>query len=84
MQELLILFKLKSAPINRYTQPKREMGADERTKYISRWRQIISDYNAVRARLFHSQRLLEGTNLALFNVNETTLVSVQYFIYCLQ
>lgn len=38
-----------------------------------RWKQILEAYNEVRARLLNSQPLLEGTNLVLFSINETTL-----------
>ena len=41
---------------------------------ISRWKLIISEYNSVRARLLNSQALLEGTNLMLYTINQTTLV----------
>ena len=34
----------------------------------------MSEYNSVRARLLNSQALLEGTNLMLYTINETTLV----------
>ena len=44
------------------------------TRYISRWRQILEAYNRVRARLFNSLELLEGTDLALFVINEATLL----------
>ena len=35
---------------------------------------MLSDYNNIRARLFNSQALLEGTNLVLFTINEATLI----------
>ncbi len=34
------------------------------------------DYGAIRHRLLNSETLLEGTNLLLYNINETTLVGV--------
>ena len=37
---------------------------------------MVSEYHLIKARLLNSQELLEGTNLALFNINEATLVSV--------
>lgn len=43
-------------------------------QYISRWRLILRDYNAIRQRLMNSEALLEGTGLVLFHINETTLV----------
>ena len=42
--------------------------------YMSRWRLVLSKYNSIRARLFNSQALLEGTNLVQFTINEATLV----------
>ena len=38
----------------------------------SRWAMVISDYNSIRARLLNTSAL-EGINLALFSINETTL-----------
>ena len=35
---------------------------------------MLSEYNSVRARIQNSQRLLEGTNLMLYTINQTTLV----------
>ena len=35
---------------------------------------ILAEYNGIRVRLFNSQELLEGTSLALFPINKTTLV----------
>ena len=35
---------------------------------------MFSEYNSIRARLYNSQTLLEGTDLVLFTTNETTLV----------
>ena len=42
--------------------------------YTSRWKQVLSSYNCVRARLLNSQALIEGTNLVLYHVNKATLV----------
>ena len=42
--------------------------------YTSRWKQVLSSYNSVRARLLNSQALIEGTNLVLYHVNKATLV----------
>ena len=39
----------------------------------SRWALIHQAYNRVRARVNNSQLLMEGTNLALFTINEQTL-----------
>ena len=54
------------------TQPLTDLRPDGSTRYISRWRQILEAYNRVRARLFNSLELLEGTDLALFMINEAT------------
>ena len=43
--------------------------------YTSRWRLVVSAYNAIRIRVMNSEAVLKGTKLALFNINETTLVS---------
>ena len=42
--------------------------------YTPRWKFVLQDYNTVRARVFNSQALLEGTNLMLYSINETTLI----------
>ena len=57
----------------KFPQPHRE---DRRNKstYTSRWKLVLSEYNSVRARIQNSQRLLEGTNLMLYTINQTTLV----------
>lgn len=55
-----------------YPQPRRERG--QRPRYTSRWKLVLSAYNAIRARLLNSQALLEETNLVLYTINETTLV----------
>ena len=59
---------------DKYPQARRQTMTG-RTEYTSRWRLILSEYNAVRARLLNSHRLLEDTNLTLFTINEKTLVS---------
>jgi hypothetical protein len=56
---------------DKHQQAKKTQGG----KYTSRWRLILSDYNAVKARLLNSQRLLGDTNLTLFTINERTLLS---------
>lgn len=56
------------------TQPHRERHYGQRECYTSRWKLILEEYNCVRARLLNSAALLEGTDLALFPINETTLV----------
>ena len=50
------------------------VGGQRRT-YLSRWKLIIQHYNAIRARLYNSLGLLEETKLALYTINQTTLVS---------
>ncbi|MEM7299286.1 MAG: hypothetical protein AAF391_13595 [Bacteroidota bacterium] len=45
---------------------------DGSKRYLSRWKQIVQEYNDIRARLFNSH-LLEATNVTLFTINETTL-----------
>jgi len=50
------------------------VGGQGRT-YVSRWDKVLQDYSALRARLFNSLDLLEGTNLLLYAINKTTLVS---------
>ena len=57
-----------------FTQPRTDTRPDGSALYISRWRQILEAYSRVRARLFNSLELLEGTNLALYPINEATLV----------
>ena len=42
--------------------------------HTSRWRLVVSAYNAIRIRTMNSEAVLKGTKLALFNINETTLV----------
>ena len=46
-----------------------------RRSYLSKWKLILKDYSALRARLYNSSGLLEETNLALYVINQTTLVS---------
>ena len=47
----------------------------QRRAYLSRWKLILKEYSALRARLFNSSGLLEETKLALYVINQTTLVS---------
>ncbi|XP_065903579.1 uncharacterized protein [Dysidea avara] len=47
-------------------------GGQSRT-YLSKWDKVLKDYTALRARLYNSLDLLEGTNLALYTINKTTL-----------
>ena len=47
----------------------------QRRSYLSRWKLVLQDYNSIRARLFNSERVLEETDLALYVINQTTLVS---------
>ena len=46
----------------------------QQIQYASRWKLVVSEYNSIRARLYNSQALLEGTNLMLYNINEGILV----------
>ena len=59
---------------DRITQPLKKTGPGGKTIYTSRWRLVLSSYNAVRSRLVNSHALLEDTNLVLYTINETTLV----------
>ena len=59
--------------LERYPQAKTVVGASSKC-YTSRWKLIISAYTGIRARLCNSYKLLEETNIHLFNINETTLV----------
>ena len=45
--------------------------------YTSRWRLVVSAYNTIRIRVMNSEAVLKGTKLALFNINEATLVNQQ-------
>ncbi|XP_065894775.1 uncharacterized protein [Dysidea avara] len=47
----------------------------QKRAYLSKWKLILQDYTAIRARLYNSLDLLEGTNLALYAINQTTLVT---------
>ena len=47
----------------------------QRRAYLSKWNLILKEYNALRARLYNSSGLLEETKLALYVINQTTLVS---------
>ena len=62
----------------KYHGPRRRSSPGGNRVYTSRWRLILSEYNSIRTRLLNSQALLEGTNLALYAINETTLVSYYY------
>ena len=55
-------------------EPRRCPNVGGRVQYTSRWKLVLSEYSRVQARLFNSQALLEGTNMVLFTINETTLV----------
>ncbi len=46
----------------------------KKVSVTSRWKQVLEAYRSVRGRLLNSSRLLEDTNLVLFNINEATLV----------
>ena len=56
-----------------YTQPRREIDTSGRRGYTSRWKLVLMEYYKVRGWLLNSQTLLEDTNLALYNINDTTL-----------
>lgn len=47
----------------------------QQTKLFFRWKLVISVYNSVKAHLYNSQALLEGTNLCLYTIDEATLAS---------
>ena len=55
-------------------EPRRCPNVGGIVQYTSRWKLVLSEYSRVQARLFNSQALLEGTNMVLFTINETTLV----------
>ena len=46
-----------------------------RRAYLSRWKMIVQECNALRAWLFNSAGLMVETNLALYVINQTTLLS---------
>ena len=58
----------------KHPTPKRVRHVGQRQVFTSRWRFILNEYNSIRSRLVNSQALLEGTNLVLYPINETTLV----------
>ncbi len=41
----------------------------------------MKEYSSIRQRLLNSEALLEDMNLALYTINETTLVSI-YVLCC--
>ena len=47
----------------------------QKRAYLSKWKLILQDYTAIRTRLYNSLDLLEGINLALYAINQTTLVT---------
>ena len=47
----------------------------QRRAYLSRWKLILKEYNAIRSRLYNSSDLLEEIKLVLYVVNQTTLVN---------
>ena len=49
----------------------------QRRAYLSRWKLVLKEYNAIRSRLYNSSDLLEETKLVLYVINQTTLVSDQ-------
>ena len=58
---------------NEFTNSRTEIGVDGRKTFISRWKQVVSAYNNIRARLFNCQNLLSNSGITLFNVNETSV-----------
>ena len=44
------------------------------SRYLSRWRLIISDYEAIRTRVLNCMELVDETTLTLPHINETTLI----------
>lgn len=59
---------------DRYSHARTVVGVGGKRQYTSRWKLIVSAYSAIRARLCNSYKLLEETNITLFNINATTLV----------
>ena len=57
----------------RYPWAQRQVEASGRRGYTSRWRLILAEYSALRARLLNSHYLIENTNMALYVINEATL-----------
>lgn len=55
----------------KHTQSRK--GSDGRQ--VSRWRLVVLEYSAICARLMNSQALLDGTSMALYAINQTTLAS---------
>ena len=39
------------------------------------WRKILTDNNSIQGQIFNSEALLEGDNVTLYAINQTTLVS---------
>lgn len=58
----------------KHPSPRRQSSPGRRRAFTSRWNLVLSEYNSIRTRLLNSQALLEGTNLMLYTINETTLV----------
>ena len=59
----------------RITTPSSSILSDGTKQYNSRWKQILREYDAVRARLMNSQHVLDNIDITLYNINETTLRS---------
>lgn len=59
----------------KHPNPRRHSSPGRRRMFTSRWNLVLSEYNAIRTRLFNSQAL-EGTHLALYAINEATLVRI--------
>ena len=58
---------------NAFTNSRTETRVDGRKTFISRWKQLVSAYNNIKACLFNCQALLSNTGITLFNVNETSV-----------
>ena len=75
MEAICILLTDKHPHPRRHSSP-----GQQRRGFTSRWKLVLSEYNAIRSRLFNSHALLEGTNLVLYAINETTLVRIDFRI----
>ena len=57
-----------------HTQPRREVDEQGKAKFTSRYKLVLSAYNAIRARVLNSTSIMQGTKLMLINLNEYTLL----------
>ena len=60
----------------KHPNPRRRSLPGQRRVFTSRWKLVLSEYNSIRDRIFNSQALLDETSLALYAINETTLVAI--------